>query len=234
MNSSATITQSCDAENSNKYSLVFFFIGNILLGLGGTPLFTIGPSFIDDIVRPRYVSIHLGVFYAVAILGPTVGFGIGAGFLSIYVDFWESTTLEATDPAYVGAWWLCFLCTCVISWILAIPFLMFPRILPDSHLVQKERKEQMAQLYKKQAANDEENSTLLKKIKSLPYHLFQIVTTLSWIFITAAVSFSGFAVTGASVFTPTYLQFQFNQTAAVSSLVTGAIGEFIYCALSFL
>ena len=223
--SSRDITESCDTENNDRYALVFFFIGNIFIGLGATPLFTIGPSFIDDIVRPKYVSIHLGVFYALAILGPAVGFGIGAGFLSIYVDFWEDTTLEATDPAYVGAWWLCFLFTSVVSWIIAIPFLMFPRLLPDSHLVQKEREEQMAQRYKEQAAIDKENSTLLKKLMSLPRHFCQIMTTLTWVFITVAVSFSAFAVTGVSIFTPSYYEAQFNLTAATSSIVTGAIGE---------
>ena len=109
------------------------------------------------------MSFHLGFFYAFSILGPALGFGLGAAFLSIYVDFWEETSLELTDPAYVGAWWLCFLFGCVLSWIIAIPFLMFPRLLPDSHLVKEERQKQMAQTYKEQAAIEEENSSLLKK-----------------------------------------------------------------------
>ena len=213
----------CNMDTSDGYSLVFFFIGNILIGLGATPLFTIGPSYVDDIVKPKYVSFHLGIFYAMAILGPALGFGIGAGFLSIYVDFWESTSLEPTDPAFVGAWWLCFLFSCVISWIIAIPFLMFPRHLPDSHLVKEERQKQMAQTYKEQSAIEEENSSLLKKLLSLPHHFCQIFMTLTWVFITIAVSFSAYVVSGVSVFTPSYYQAQFNLTAATASIATGAV-----------
>ena len=219
----STGTDSCNVDNSDRYSLIFFFVGNILIGLGATPLFTIGPSYMDDIIRPKYVSIHLGIFYGLSILGPAVGFGLGAGFLSIYVDFWEATALKPTDPAYVGAWWLCFLFTCVVSWIIAVPLLMFPRLLPDSHIVRKEREEQMAQTYKKEAAIRVENSSLLKKMMSLPRHFFQIFTTLTWLFITVAVSFSAFAVTGVSVFSPSFYQAQFNLTAATASVVAGAI-----------
>ena len=52
----------CNEQISDGYSLVFFFIGNILLVFGSTPLYSVGPSFIDDIVRPKYVSLHLGFF----------------------------------------------------------------------------------------------------------------------------------------------------------------------------
>lgn len=217
------VPQEC--SNSDRFSLVFFFLGNILIGFGSTPLFTIGPSYIDDIVMPRFVPIHLGFFYATAVLGPALGFGLGAAFLSVYVDFWEDTTLVATDPAYVGAWWLCFLFAGILCWIVAIPYFMFPKLLPDSHLVKKERQKVMAQKYKNEGGVKKEDSSFINKMKSFPYHFCQVVTTLSWLFITIAVCFSAFAVTGVSAFSPKYYESQFNLTTSTASIVAGAVGK---------
>ena len=133
---------SCNPANSIAYGL--FILGNILIGIGGAPLFTIGTSFIDDIVHPKYVSIHLGLFYTASVTGPAIGYGLGSVFLSIYVDPWRSTHLQETDPGWVRAWWLGFLFSGVVSVLRAAPFLMYPRRLRDSHLIQEARKKEMA------------------------------------------------------------------------------------------
>ena len=49
-NSTAFISL-CNPANNIAYGL--FILGNILIGIGGAPLFTIGTSFIDDIVYPK-------------------------------------------------------------------------------------------------------------------------------------------------------------------------------------
>jgi len=46
-------------------------------------LFTVGTSYIDDLVHPKHA---FGIFYTWAVVGPGLGFGIGGGFLSVYVD----------------------------------------------------------------------------------------------------------------------------------------------------
>ena len=145
------------------------------------------------------------------------------------MDFWEDSDLETTDPAYVGAWWLCFLFGCVISWLLAIPFLMFPRLLPNSHLVKKEREEQMAQSYKEKVAVEKENSSVWNKVKSLPRDLLLVVTMLTWLCLTIGTCFSAFAITGVAAFSHLYYQAQFNLTASTASIAAGFI-----CELTFL
>ena len=218
----------CETGEENIYSLVFFYIGSILIGIGATALFTVGPSYIDDIVRPKYVSLHLGMFFIWVILGPALGFGLGAAFLSIYVDFWEETSLAPDNPAWVGAWWLCFLFSAVTSWILAIPFLMFPKLLPDSHLVKAEREKEMAKLYEaKHGDSSAEDVNMLNKVVSFPRHFIQVLTTPSWIFITAAISFSSFVVAGVTSFAPKFYETQFSLTAAIASISAGAVGSYV-------
>ena len=128
---------STDCNSANGFALAFFIGGNLLIGVGAAPLFTVGTSYLDDIVHPKHVSIHLGIFYTLTVVGPALGYGLGGAFLSVYVDPGVSTDLEPTDPGWVGAWWLGFMFSGAVSLLLSIPFLMFPRLLPDSHLIKE-------------------------------------------------------------------------------------------------
>ena len=232
--SSATAQlESCDAgadfssecDSTNSFALAFFFIGNILIGVGAAPLFTVGTAYLDDIVKPKHVSIHLGLVYLLTVVGPALGYGLGGIFLNIYVDPLHETNLEPTDPGWVGAWWLCFIFSGVVSWLLAVPFLLFPRLLPDSHLVKKERELEMAQKYKSKYGS-REDTDFVTKLKSFPYHLKQVVTTVSWVFITGAVCSSIIVLAGMVSFAPKYLESQFSLTASSASLIAGGVGKF--------
>lgn len=214
-----------DCSSSNNFALVFFFVGNILIGIGAAPLFTVGTSYLDDIVRPKYVTIHLGIFYAFSVIGPALGYGLGGYFLSIYVDPWLETSLEPSNPRWVGAWWICFLFSGAVSWLFAIPFFMFPKLLPNSSLVKDERAKEMAQKYEgKDGALEEVD--LATKVKSFPQHLKLVLKTPSWIFITIAICFSSLIVSGVASFAPKYLESQFGLTASRASLVVGAVCKY--------
>ena len=228
----AGVDFSSDCTSTNSFALAFFFIGNILIGVGAAPLFTVGTAYLDDIVRPKHVPIHLGLVYLLTVVGPALGYGLGGAFLSVYVDPWLETELQPEDPGWVGAWWLCFLFSAVVSWLLAIPFLLFPRLLPDSHLVKKERELEMAQKYKGKYGL-KEDTDLITKLKSFPYHLKQVVMTLSWWFITAAICSSIIVLSGMVSFAPKYLESQFTLTASSASLISGGVGKLEVCKLDY-
>jgi len=210
----------CNPANYAAYA--FFVIGDFVLGVGAAPLFTIGTSFIDDIVHPKHVSIHLGIFYAMAIVGPAIGYGLGGAFLSIYVDPLETTTLKQTDPGFVGAWWLCFIFGGTVSILFSVPFLMYPRQLPDSHLVMKARRAEMARKYSSKFG---EERKLLEQIKSFPTHLQKLFRSASWVFITIAASVLFFSLDGMVSFGPKYVESEFGLTASQASLTVGALGK---------
>ena len=221
---------SSDCTSTNSFALAFFFIGNILIGVGAAPLFTIGTAYLDDIIKPKYVSFTFGFVYMFAVVGPALGFGLGAVFLGTYVDPWLETDLQPEDPGWVGAWWLCFIFSAVMSWLLAVPFLLFPRLLPDSHLVKKERELEMAQKYKEKCLKEDTN--WLTTLKSFPHHVKQVITTLSWIFITGSVCSSVLVLSGMIAFAPKYLESQFTLTASSASLIAGGVGELKSLSLS--
>ena len=215
---------SSDCASSNKAALAFFLIGNIFIGVGAAPLFTVGTSYLDEIIHPSKVSIHLGLFYMLAVVGPALGYALGGVFLTIYVDPWVDTHLQTSDPGWVGAWWLCFLFCGVVSLIIAIPFFCFPRLLPDSEALRMAREKEMAKKCEGKQEVDGQ-SELQSVLKSFPQELKKILINPSWAFITIAIAVSTIVVAGFASFAPKYVETQFGLSAAASSLAIGAIGE---------
>ena len=213
-------SSSCDPANTAAY--MFFIVGDFILGIGAAPLFTVGTTFIDDIVHPKYVSIHLGIFLTMAIVGPAIGYGLGGAFLSVFVDPWESTSLVQSDPGWVGAWWLCFLTVGITSILFSIPFLMFPRLLPNSHMIMEARKKEMAHQYTSKYGDEK---SLTSQLKTFPAHLKKLFTSWSWLFVTIATASAFFSLDGMIAFGPKYLEAQFGLTSSSASLTLGAIGE---------
>ena len=215
-----TYAASCDPGNSVAYA--FFVVGNILIGLGATPLFITGVSYLDDIVHPKYVSIHLGIFFAMSIVGPAIGFGVGGGLLTIYVDPLEDTTLTQFDPAWVGAWWLGFIMAGILCFIGAIPFFMFPRLLPESNAIKEARMKETAKTYTSKYGEEKKLSHV---IKAFPIHLWKLVKNPTWFCTTLSVTCLFFSFDGIVAFAPKYFESQYYLTSSTASIVAGAVGK---------
>jgi len=215
----------CSTTSSANIPAVFFFLGNILIGIGSAPLFTVGIAHLDDVVSPKKIGIHLGFFYSTFfVVAPILGFFLGGYFLSIYVDPMVTTSLQIFDPNWVGAWWISFILSGVLSWLLAILFLMFPKQLPESKLIREERLEEMAQKYEGEDGGIKDLD-LATKVKSFPRHLKEICTNPSWIFITLALTSYSFIITALIVFYPKYFEVQFGLTATSAGVISGAVGK---------
>ena len=209
----------CDDNSNNVYFL--FIIAMILLGLGASPLFTVGISYIDDIVHPNRAPIWIGIVFVLAVVGPAVGFGLGGAFLTIYVDPWTETTLEQTDTGWVGAWWMGFVLFGILSLILSVPFFMFPETYLDTYSIQQERIKQMSIKRNKQVTKEDLNKW--PKSKDLPKQFLDIMARLPFLFLVLAFAGQIFVVAGLVAFIPKYIQSQFGFTASTSGLISGSI-----------
>jgi organic anion transporter 4A len=212
-------TSKCTPSDDAAYAM--FIIGNLFIATGAAPLFTVGQAYLDEIVRPKYLPIHIGLYHAMAVVGPAFGYAVGSSVLSIYVDPWIDTTLVTTDPAWVGAWWLSFVLAGVMAMILSIPFLMFPRYLPDSHVVRKERAEEMAKIYSSKYAN-EDNLTIT--VKMFPVHIKRLLFNLSFMFASFGLAILFIMISGLVSFAPKYVEIQFQLTATFAGLLAGGVG----------
>ncbi|VDO13513.1 unnamed protein product, partial [Brugia timori] len=104
---SAEALRSCPSPENQPgtFRYVFLFcLGHFLHGIGATPLFTLGVSYIDENVGPTLSSLYLGIFYAFAIFGPAFGFLMSSSFLRYHTDFLQSElhikilNIDETDP----------------------------------------------------------------------------------------------------------------------------------------
>ena len=125
----------CNEEPSKIYCV--FIIGSIVIGVGAAPLYTIGTSYIEEIIHPKNTPICMGIFFTAALIGSALGFLLGGVFLTMHVDLQDDTDLEQSHPGYVGAWWLCFILFGVISILISILFFMFPEKYPNSDKIER-------------------------------------------------------------------------------------------------
>lgn len=213
--------EAADCSGGNIGAYIIFLLSQIVIGIGSAPVYSIAIAYIDEIVFPRFVPLHIGTFFISSVFGPAVGFGIGSLFLSVYVDPWLDTDLDSSDPAWVGAWWVGYVIMGILSLFMSIPFLMYPKWLPDSYLVREERSKEMAKIYSKKYANEDSLSIL---VKMFPIHIKRLLTNPSFMFSCAALSTIFLVKDGVVSFGPKYVESMFGLTATTAGLLAGGLG----------
>ena len=73
-------------KTSEWFYIFIFVLGQLLIGVGASPIYNLCAAYIDENVSRTNSGIYLAVFYAVSGLGPGLGFVLGGYFLTIYVD----------------------------------------------------------------------------------------------------------------------------------------------------
>ena len=83
-----TMTPPCMLRpgGSSSVNLMVFSIGQLLMGAGTTPLYTLGVAYLDENVNPKQSPIYLGVWFASTFLGPGLGYVIGGLFLGQFTN----------------------------------------------------------------------------------------------------------------------------------------------------
>ncbi|XP_063052808.1 solute carrier organic anion transporter family member 1C1-like [Engraulis encrasicolus] len=122
----------CERESSLSM-WVYVLLGNVLRGIGETPVQPLGISYLDDYAHEN-AALYIGCVQTIAIIGPVFGYLLGSLCAEIYVDIgfvdMETITITPRDARWVGAWWLGYLIAGVITLASAVPFWFLPRALP--------------------------------------------------------------------------------------------------------
>ena len=214
---STNVTETaCDSSNVVAYLLLL--LGQVVIGLGASTLYSIGITYLDELVHPKYISFHLAIIYVVQVTGPAIGFGLGGVLLNIYVDPWVSTNLSESDPNFIGAWWLSFLITGILSLLISIPFFMYPRRLKDFDEIAKARIEEMA---RKGEVIPPKGAPFKEVIKALFTQLKGLLTNVTFLLNCVSVSVVVLPVSGLIAFAPKYVENQFHFPATSASLIIG-------------
>lgn len=76
----------CLASSPLDKHIAIFIVGYALMGLGVTPLYSLGYAHIDDITPRGKNSMYLAIIGTVAAVGPAAGFVLANPLLNIFVD----------------------------------------------------------------------------------------------------------------------------------------------------
>ncbi|XP_016134789.1 solute carrier organic anion transporter family member 1C1-like isoform X1 [Sinocyclocheilus grahami] len=132
---SASSVPSSGCEHESRLSMwIYVFLGNILRGIGETPVQPLGISYIDDHALEENAAFYIGCVQTISVVGPVFGYLLGSVCAKIYVDIgfvnMESISITPGDARWVGAWWLGYLIAGFITLLSAMPFWFLPKSLP--------------------------------------------------------------------------------------------------------
>ncbi|KAL1775728.1 solute carrier organic anion transporter family member 1A5 isoform X1 [Sigmodon hispidus] len=112
---------------------IYVMVGNLIRGIGETPIMPLGISYIDDFAKSENSPLYIGILETGKMLGPLVGLLLASFCASIYVDTGsvntDDLTITPTDTRWVGAWWIGFLICAGMNILASIPFFFFPKTL---------------------------------------------------------------------------------------------------------
>ncbi|NXG88457.1 SO1C1 protein, partial [Stercorarius parasiticus] len=75
----------CEKEPSS-YMWIYILLGNMLRGIGETPITPLGISYLDDFAKEEDVPVYVACLHTIAMLGPMFGFLLGSLCAKLYVD----------------------------------------------------------------------------------------------------------------------------------------------------
>ncbi|XP_053113049.1 solute carrier organic anion transporter family member 1C1-like isoform X2 [Hemicordylus capensis] len=126
-------TLGCEKVTSS-YLWLFVLAGNLLRGIGESPIMPLGMSYIDDFATEENSAFYIGTVRSCGMFGPTLGFLLGAFCASLWVDIGlvdvDTLIINSKDVRWVGAWWLGFLICGAVSIMASLPFWFLPSTLP--------------------------------------------------------------------------------------------------------
>eukprot|EP00069_Balaena_mysticetus_P019411 bmy_12158T0 len=216
-------------KESGSHMWIYILLGNMLRGIGETPITPLGISYIDDFAKEGHSSFYLGNLFAVTMIGPIIGFLLVSLFSKMYVDigYVDLSTIRITpkDSRWVGAWWLGFLVAGLMSIISSIPFFFLPKNLDKpkkekkasvSLPVQNEEKSQMAHLTKQGQNVSGTVAGFFQSLKNILTNPLYVIT----LFLTLLQASSHI---GIITYVFKYVEQQYGQSASETSILFGFI-----------
>ncbi|XP_068755616.1 solute carrier organic anion transporter family member 4A1-like [Montipora capricornis] len=217
-NSTSTTDACFSGYESNWLSLALLCLGQLLMGAGTTPLYSLAPAYIDENVHPRASPVYLGIFYAAAITGPGLGFIAGGAILNdFYIQIKQPSgaNLTSRDPQWIGAWWLGYIVTGAIMFLIAILLLGFPRELPGSA--------EMRARAIKEGQLPKEDQKIKGKWKDIIPATTLLIKNPTFLFNSLAITAHSLYGAAVSAFLAKFAQVKFAVNPAVNGISLGAV-----------
>lgn len=238
--------QTCiDGSSSNALYIFIFMTAQILIGCGGTPIFTLGTTYIDDHVRKESSSMYIGCMYSTVAFGLVVGYLLGGFLLSRHENaFIGGSAPRGIFPGsarWIGAWWAGFVLCGIFLVLVAVPFFAFPKSLQREKQRLKREEEylsgtklvglgQKVDVWKPSGAQQHSSTNEIpdkqkygRDIKDIPASMWRLLCNPIYMVTCLGSCMELAIVSGFVVFLPKYLETQFNIGKSQANVFTGGI-----------
>ncbi|XP_056311155.1 solute carrier organic anion transporter family member 1C1-like [Danio aesculapii] len=207
----------CQTEEAESSPLwVIVFLGNSMRGIGEASIVPLGMSFIDDYARPENSAFYIGCLNTVKGIGPFFGFMLGSLCANLYVDIGlvnkESVTITPQDSRWVGAWWLGYVVSGLLTLLAAFPFWFLPKVLPENSQIS---------LLNNTPQQHKTPPSLTEIVKDFAPTFKRLLTNKIYILylMYSIVAYNDFVI--VVTYTPKYLEQQFGQSASKTNFLIG-------------
>lgn len=215
-----------ECEKASGSSMwIYVFLGNMLRGIGETPVMPLGVSYLDDFAREENTAFYLACVQTVGIMGPMFGYMLGSYCAKIYVDIGavdlDAITINHKDSRWVGAWWMGFIITGIVMLLAGIPFWFLPKSLPKQGQETKtdaDAEEKGTFLPQKKEAEPVTMAALAKDFFPSLRRLFSN-SVYNLIILTSLVAVNGFI--GMITFKPKFIEQIYGQSPSKAIFLIG-------------
>ncbi|GIY60220.1 solute carrier organic anion transporter family member 4A1 [Caerostris extrusa] len=158
-----------------------------------------------------------------AIVGPALGYLLGGQLLKIYVDYGidaKELGLSPSSTVWVGAWWVGFVFSAVIGFLVAIPMLAFPKTLPSTAKVKAGK---VSEMHQKLEESEATRVSFGSSLSDLPASLSLLITNPTFVFLSLAGASEGILLAGLATFLPKLIESQFSYQASFAAFIVGTV-----------
>lgn len=210
----------CEETEGNFAPQVVLFLAQFISGIGGSLYYTLGVSYMDDNTKKSKTPALLSLSYFMRMLGPAIGYALASFCLRMYISPMLTPTITNSDPRWLGAWWLGWIILGILLCVSGLFLTMFPKTLPRAaarKILEKERQKKSDKMI------EEEEPELPASFKDMMKTFKKLTTNATLMCNNLAAVFYFFGYMPYWIFTAKYIEIQYRQSAATSSLVTGTV-----------